>query len=456
MNAQEIFLAQRRFFVSGETISPAFRKEQLKKLRRVLRDNEKLLYEAIYKDFRKSEFETYATELGLIYDEIRIAISKAGTWSAPKWVPTNLVNLPGKSRLIPEPLGNTLIIGAWNYPYQLTLSPLVPAIAAGNTAILKPSELAPHTSQVMAKIINSAFPKEYIYVAEGGIEETSKLLEQPFNKIFFTGSTRVGKIVMAAAAKNLTQVTLELGGKSPAIVAADANLQMAAKRIAWGKFLNAGQTCIAPDYLLVHSSVRDKLLQMIVAETEKNLGQDPKLSEAYVRIINQSHFNRLSALIEQDRLYYGGKISPQDNYISPTILFPYSFGGKAMEDEIFGPILPVIEFNDINEVISEIKQRPSPLALYLFSSSVKIKKQILAMIPFGGGAVNETIMHITNPSLPFGGRGYSGTGNYHGKAGFDAFTHYKSVLQKTTLFELPLKYPPYKDWKLKIIKWLMG
>lgn len=455
MKASEIIKLQKSFFLSHQTKSILFRKEQLKKFKKVLKENESLLYEAIDKDFGKSVYETYETELSIIYHEINLAIKKVKNWSMPRRVSTNLANFPGKSRIIPEPYGNTLVIGAWNYPYQLALVPAVSSIAAGNTVIIKPSELAPHTSAIMAKVINENFDTEFLYVKEGGVTETTELLEQKFDKIFFTGSTRVGKIVYQAAAKNLTPVTLELGGKSPTFVFPDTNLKMAAKRIAWGKFLNAGQTCVAPDYVLVHKDVKEKFLNELKNQVIKIQCENPKGSETYVRIINKPNFERLTWLIEKDKIFYGGDTDEKDLYISPTILHNVTFEDKVMEDEIFGPILPVIEFNNVDEAIAQVRKLTNPLSLYLFTNKTKIRKKILKEISFGGGCVNDTIMHLSNPKLPFGGVEYSGMGDYHGKAGFNAFSHHKSILYKGLWFEPFLKYKPYSKFKMKLLRWVI-
>lgn len=455
MEAKEIINLQKDYFYSNKTKLISFRIEKLLKFRKILKDNEPLLYEAIDKDFGKSVYETYETELSLIYHEINTAIKKVKSWSKPKKVTTNLANFPGKSRIYPEPYGNTLVIGAWNYPYQLTLVPVVSAIAAGNTAIIKPSELASHTSAAMCKLINENFDPGYLYVKEGGIPETSDLLNQKFDKIFFTGSTTVGRIVYQAAAKNLTPVTLELGGKSPTFVFPDCNLKMTAKRIAWGKFLNGGQTCVAPDYVLVHKDIKEKFLTELKNQIVKILGEDPKGSKAYVRIINKANFNRLTYLIDKDKIFFGGKTDEENLFISPTILTNVSFDSKVMEDEIFGPILPIIEFDNLDDVIQRVKNRPKPLSLYVFTTNTKLKKRIINDISFGGGCVNDTIMHLTNPKLPFGGVGFSGTGNYHAKAGFLAFSHQKSVLYKGTWFEPFLKYRPYTKLNMKILKWII-
>ncbi len=455
MTATEILKKQRDFFHSHQTYSIKFRIEQLKKFRSILKENEDLLYEAIDKDFGKSKYETYITELSLIYHELNLAIKKVRKWSRPKYVWTNLANFPGKSRIIPEPFGNALIIGAWNYPYQLTLVPAITALAAGNTVVLKPSELAKHTSEIMTELINKNFDPGIMYVKEGGVKETTELLSERFDKIFFTGSTAVGKIVAKAAAEHLSEVTLELGGKSPVFVLPDASLKMTAKRIAWGKFLNAGQTCVAPDYVLVHKDIKDQFLQELREQVNKIHDGDPKGKETYVRIINERHFNRLNELIHTDKIYCGGETDEEHLYISPTILDNISFEDKVMEDEIFGPILPVIEFSELDEVIKKVKSRPNPLALYVFTKKRKLKEKLIKEISFGGGSVNDTILHLSNSKLPFGGKGYSGTGNYHGKAGFDTFSHKKSILFKGLWFEPFLKYAPYSKWKMKILKWII-
>ena len=451
-NYNAIITSQNRFFETGKTKEINFRKMQLKKLLTVLQKNEKLLCDALWTDLHKPEFEAYATELGIIYGEIREAISKLKSWSRPKKVATNLPNLPGSSFILPEPFGTALIIGAWNYPYYLTLGPLVGAMAAGNTIILKPSELTPSCSAALTKIINENFDPAYLKVAQGGIPETTELLKQKFDYIFYTGSTRVGKIIYKAAAENLTPVTLELGGKSPCIVDKDAALKVAAKRIAWGKFINAGQTCIAPDYLLVHESVKDELLGYISQNIFEFYGANPQESPDFLRIVNLHNFNRLAGLIEKDKIYFGGKTDASDLYVSPTILDKVSWDDKVMGDEIFGPILPVLTFSRLEEAIKDVIKRPKPLALYYFSKDKKKQKQVLNQISFGGGTINDTILHISNSNLPFGGVGNSGIGNYHGKAGFDTFSHHKSIMKRATWIDLPLKYPPYSTTKLNLVK----
>jgi aldehyde dehydrogenase (NAD+) len=447
-----VFEKQQRFFHNNKTKDLNFRKEQLEKLLTVLKENEEQLYDAIYKDFGKSSFETYTTELALIYHEIKLALRKLKQWSKPKRVSTNLANFPAKSYIIPEPYGNALIIGAWNYPYQLSLLPAVPAIAAGNTVLIKPSELSRNTSAVMADIINKNFNEEFFFVQEGDAETARELLSLNFNKFFFTGSTRIGKIVMKAAAEHLSSVTLELGGKNPTIIMDDANLKMAAKRLAWAKFLNAGQTCIAPDYIIIQKNIKNEFLNLLVQNILKNQGEKPEESDAYLKIINEKHFDRLVSLINKDKIFYGGLTNREKRYISPTILHNVSLNDKIMEEEIFGPILPIIDFENINDAIKEIKTKPKPLSFYLFTNDRKLKKKLMNELSFGGGSVNDAVMYFANSNLPFGGVGSSGTGAYHGEAGFKEFSHFKSVLIKANWFEPFIKYPPYSNFKKRMLK----
>ncbi len=449
-----IVTAQRKFFQTNITKEVDFRISQLKKLESLLRENETMLHEAIYTDFKKSAFESYTTEISLLYHDIKEAIKKLPKWSKKKRVRTNLVNLPARSYVIPEPLGVSLIIGAWNYPYQLSLAPAIAAIAAGNTVILKPSELPEHTSRAMAKLINENFDPHFFRVIEGGVPETTELLNQKFDKIFFTGSVPVGKIVYQAAAKNLTPVTLELGGKSPAIITEDCNLKMTVKRLIWGKFLNAGQTCIAPDYVAVHTSVKSDFLELAKKEIEDSKFKVEE--DNYVQIINDAHVARLIKLIATDKVYTGGKYNLDARIIEPTILTDITFEDAIMQDEIFGPILPVLEYDDLDAIIAKIKERPKPLACYVFTKDKMVKQKILNQISFGGGAVNDTVMHITNSHMGFGGVGDSGIGAYHGEHGFRAFSHYKGILDKPTWIEPNLKYHPHTKSKLKWIKRLMG
>ena len=455
MKIQEVHRKQQDFFNTNKTKDIYFRIEQLKKFKKVLIENEALLYEAIYQDFGKSEFETYVSELSLIYHEINHLIKNIKKWSRPKNVSTGFANFPAKSYIIPEPLGVTLVIGAWNYPYQLSLVPTISSLAAGNTVILKPSELPAKTSEVMAKIVNDNFSNDYFCVFEGGVEETTEILTYRFDKIFFTGSIPVGKIVYEAAAKHLTPVTLELGGKSPTFVLSDTDINMSAKRIVWAKFLNAGQTCVAPDYILVDKSIELKFLEALKSEIEHYHQNRDDISENYLRIINTEHFDRLSKLIDEDKIFFGGYTNRENRFISPTILQNITFDDTVMENEIFGPILPVLAFTDLDEAIKRVKERPKPLACYIYTKNRKTVRRLLKEISFGGGAVNDSLMHLTNSNLPFGGVGSSGIGSYHGKSGFDTFSHSKSILDKPFWLESNLKYPPYSKLKFKLIKWLL-
>ena len=454
MNYTNIINKQRKFFNTNQTKDLDYRIKQLKKLKKLFKDNEQLFYDAIYKDFKKSEFETYTAELSFLYDEINTIIKRLPKWAKKKPKRTNLVNLPAKSYTIAEPLGVCLVMGAWNYPYQLSLLPMISAIGAGNTVILKPSEIPSATSKMMASLINANFDTKYLHVIEGGIPETTELLKEKFDKIFFTGSTSVGRIVYQAAAKHLTPVTLELGGKSPAIITKDVNIKETAKRIIWAKFLNAGQTCIAPDYILVEKEIENKLLK---AFKEQVLAFEYAYeNNNYVQIINDKNFNRLTNLIDKEKIFQGGDSDSKKRFIAPTILSDISFEDEIMKDEIFGPILPVISFSNLDTVISKIKAKPKPLALYIFTKNKQIKNKILHEVSFGGGAINDAIMHIANNNLAFGGVGESGMGSYHGEAGFQDFSHIKNILQKPFGFEPNFKYSPYTIKKLSWIKRIMG
>lgn len=447
---QELVNKQRRFFNSNETKDINFRIKQLKKLKLLLQENEQRMEEAIYADFSKSAFDNYSTEIALLYLEINDAVKKIKKWALRKRVPTDLVNLPGRSYILPEPLGVSLIIGAWNYPYQLSFAPAIAAIAAGNTVILKPSELPANTSRLMAEIVNQNFEPEFFRVVEGGVVETQQLLEQRFDKIFFTGSVPVGRIVYQAAAKHLTPVTLELGGKSPAFILDDKNLNMYVKRLVWAKFVNAGQTCIAPDYILVKRSLKDKFIQQLVAEIKKE--QFSIENQNYVQIINEKNMKRLIGYINQDKVVFGGNYDMQTRVIEPTVMDEVSFDDAVMQEEIFGPILPVIPFESLDEMIAEVKRREKPLSCYVFTHDKKLRNKIMHEVSFGGGCVNDAIMHISNNKLPFGGVGESGIGSYHGEFGFRTFSHYKSILDKPTWFEAGLKYFPHSAAKFNLMK----
>ena len=451
----ELVQSQLDYFNSNITKDADFRIRQLKHLKSVLKSNEELLDEAIYKDFKKSSFENYVTELSLIYHEINIAMGNLKDWAKRKNAGTPVSMAPGSSYILPEPLGVTLTIGAWNYPYQLSIAPVVAALAAGNTAIIKPSELALNTSHAMASVINDNFDSQYLHVIEGGVEETTALLNEKFNKIFYTGSGNVGRIIMGAAAKHLTPVTLELGGKSPAFVFNDASLKIAAKRLVWAKFLNGGQTCVAPDYLLVEKGMKEKLIEEIQKQILKYHGENPKESEGFVRIINPRHFDRIMKLIDKDKVVIGGESNREELYIAPTVMDNVNYDDAVMQEEIFGPILPIIEFEDLDWAIKMVKDRDKPLALYVFGSSSKNTDKIFHEISFGGGAVNDAVMHLANANLPFGGVGESGMGSYHGKAGFDSFSHFKSIYSHSTMLEPNLKYTPYTKNKFKVMRLML-
>lgn len=445
---------QRLYFNSNRTKPVAFRKEQLIKLRSALKNSEQALIEAVYKDFGKGNFNTFLTEFSGLYAELDNAIRNVKKWARVKRISTNILNSPGSSYQIPEPLGVCLVIGAWNYPINLALAPAIGAIAAGNTVVLKPSELTFHTSEILAKMIRENFDPSFLTVVTGGISETTALLAEKFDKIFFTGSVPVGRIVYQAAVKNLTPVTLELGGKSPLIIAEDANLKICVKRLVWGKFVNAGQTCVVPDYVYIHNSIEKKFLDMLKEEIEH--AQFSIKNDNYAQIITEKHLDRLINLIDPAKVITGGKYNRSERTLEPTVLNNISIDDPIMDDEIFGPVLPVLSYGDINDVISYIKSKPKPLALYLFTESSRLRRKVLKEISFGGGGINEVLMHFSNDNLPFGGVGNSGMGSYHGEAGFSSFTHYKSILQKNTLFEFPLKYYPYRKWKVSIIKRLVG
>lgn len=446
--------AQRDFFWSDATKPIDFRLQQLKKLKSVIKAHEDEMIAGIALDFKKSEFDTYTNELALLYHDLDEAIRKLKSWSRIRRVGTNMINFPARSYIIPEPLGVALVIGAWNYPYQLSLAPIIPAIAAGCTVILKPSELPSNTSRIMANMIANNFDPNYLAVVEGDVETTTTLLEQRFDKIFFTGSTTVGRIVYQAAAKHLTPVTLELGGKSPAFITESCDMKMSVKRLVWAKFLNSGQTCIAPDYILVHHKVKQAFLDALSAEMKKN--EFSFEAGTLVQIINDKNVDRLAKLIDPTKVYAGGRVDRESRYVEPTILNDVSFDDPVMQEEIFGPILPIIVYDDLTEAIHQVKRLPKPLSCYVFTNDSKIKKRILQELSFGGGAVNDAVMHITNPKLPFGGVGNSGMGAYHGEAGFKSFTHYKSVLDKPTWIEFGFKYYPRTASKLNIIKRFFG
>lgn len=448
---------QERFYHSGKTRDVEFRLEQLSKLRAAIQEYETRILDALAADMKKPQFEAYVSEVGFIYQEINYVLKHLNRWTKPQRVSTPLLHQPGSSRIYTEPKGEVLIISPWNYPFQLLISPMIGAIAAGNCVVLKPSEIAPHTSRVVRDMIQSHFPEEFVAVFEGGVEITQQLLNERFDHIFFTGSTAVGKMIMAAAAKHLTPVTLELGGKSPCIVDSETNVEVTARRIVWGKYFNAGQTCVAPDYLYVHSSVKGKLLNALQAQIKDFYGDNPAQSPDYARIINDRHFNRLRSLLAKGTPIVGGQTQEQERYIAPTILDHVTWQDPIMQEEIFGPILPILEYQDLSEVIQNVRIQPKPLALYFFSTNHDNQRKVLENLSFGGGCINDTIVHLSNPDLPFGGIGDSGMGNYHGRKSFEAFSHTKSVLKKSFFADIKLRYPKYGGklwWVKKLLPWI--
>ncbi|MDR6553909.1 aldehyde dehydrogenase (NAD+) [Paenibacillus qinlingensis] len=451
MAIRELMEQQKKYYHTGATRGLDFRLAQLRKLKQAIVDRESEIIQALRTDLNKSEKEAYAFEISIVYQEIAHVIKHLKRWMKPKKVKTPMTHSGSRSYMIPEPLGAALIIAPWNYPFMLAFDPLVGAIAAGNTVVLKPSELAPAVSAVMTSLLRATFEPQYIAVVEGGVEASSELLEQPFDKIFFTGSVAVGKIVMEAASKRLTRVTLELGGKSPCIVHHDAQLKLAAQRIAFGKYSNAGQTCVAPDYLLVHRSVEDKLLAYLQEAIQSFYGDKPLLSPEYGKIISRRHYERLQHFMKDGKVVIGGDANDQTLQIEPTVLEAVTWDMPVMQEEIFGPILPILTYDSLDEVVGLIQARPKPLALYVFSEDKKVQDALLERISFGGGCVNDTLMHFGSTHLPVGGVGESGMGSYHGEMSFHIFSHMKSILKQTTMFDIPFRYPSSK-MGLKIIR----
>lgn len=454
MNEAEDIRHLKSFYESGVTRGIPFRTEQLSQLLLALTTYENKIIEALAADLGKSPFESYATEIGLVRDEIRLHRRKLKAWTRQQKQSTPLTALPAKSYTVARPLGVSLIISPWNYPLQLALMPLTSAISAGNCAAIKPSEYSVSTSALLEEMICKYFDQAYIKVFTGGQETSQNLLYQGFDHIFFTGSTRVGKIVMRAAAEQLIPVTLELGGKSPCIVDQNTNIRQAAKRIVWGKCINAGQTCIAPDYVLVHRAIKQELLNEMKKATSLFFGSNPIDSIDYPRIVNRANYNRLQQLMQDGTLVYGGQTNENLMIIAPTLIDEPQLDSPLMNEEIFGPLLPVISFENTHEAIQFVRNKPNPLALYIFSHDKHFQKQVMQNIQAGGITLNDTLMHFTNAALPFGGIGNSGIGNYHGKAGFEAFSHRQSVMKRATWIDIPVRYPPYGQ-KIKLLKWLM-
>ncbi|MCL4578917.1 aldehyde dehydrogenase [Staphylococcus aureus] len=450
---EQKFYDSKAFFNTQQTKDISFRKDQLKKLSKAIKSYESDILEALYTDLGKNKVEAYATEIGITLKSIKNARKELKNWTKTKNVDTPLYLFPTKSYIKKEPYGTVLIIAPFNYPFQLVFEPLIGAIAAGNTAIIKPSELTPNVARVIKRLINETFDANYIEVIEGGTEETQTLIHLPFDYVFFTGSENVGKIVYQAASENLVPVTLEMGGKSPVIVDETANIKVASERICFGKFTNAGQTCVAPDYILVHESVKDDLITALSKTLREFYGQNIQQSPDYGRIVNLKHFHRLTSLLNsaQMNIVFGGHSDEDERYIEPTLLDRVTSDSAIMQEEIFGPILPILTYQSLDEAIAFIHQRPKPLSLYLFSEDENATQRVINELSFGGGAINDTLMHLANPKLPFGGVGASGIGRYHGKYSFDTFTHEKSYIFKSTRLESGVHLPPYKG-KFKYIK----
>jgi aldehyde dehydrogenase (NAD+) len=449
--------ALKDYFNTGATQTYAFRLLQLERLKKAVMDSEKILYEALHADLKKTDEDAWATEVGFFLSELNHTIKHLQEWMQPKSVATNLVNMPSSSYTIQEPLGVVCIIAPWNYPFQLLFTPLIGAIAGGNCAVLKPSEFAPATAKVMAKIVDDLFPNNYMLYLEGnGATVLPPLLtENRFDHIFYTGSTAVGKIIYKYAVEQLVPVTLELGGKSPAVITADANLRVAARRLASPKFSNCGQMCIAPDYILVPTDLKDKLIKELIIAIQSFYGAEAEASEHYGKIINDKQWLRITSYLSEGEIVYGGKSNREKLFIEPTIMTGIHADAKIMQDEIFGPILPILTYTSKEEALAIIQKNPNPLAFYVFTENKVDEQYWLTNVPSGGACVNNATMHITNHELPFGGRGFSGTGGYHGKLSFDTFTHTKSVLKTPTWIDPSFKYPPYKG-KAWLLKRLIG
>ena len=454
MTEQEIatiLAKQHAFFASGRTIPVSFRQAQLHKLKRSMFAHENDLNEALQKDLGKSRMESYMCEVGLTLSELTWMQRHLGSLSAEKRVPTPLAQFAARSFRSPSPYGTVLIMSPWNYPVLLTLEPLIDAIAAGNTAIVKPSAYAPYTCEVMKQIIEECYPQSYVAVVTGGRAENQTLLQQRFDMIFFTGGKTVGREVLRHAAEYLTPVTLELGGKSPCIVDSSAKIKLAARRIVFGKYLNCGQTCVAPDYVLCDKTIRDELVLAIQAEIRRQFGAAPLENPNYGKIVNRKHFERLLGLIDERKLVCGGQNNPDTLRIAPTVLTDVTWEDAIMGEEIFGPILPVLTFDTLEEAIQTVEARPHPLALYFFSENKTAQSQVLNCCRFGGGCINDTIIHLATSAMPFGGVGESGMGGYHGKAGFETFSHYRSIVDKKTWMDLPIRYQNYTALKEKML-----
>ena len=449
---KQIVDAQRKFFYTGATLNVDYRLTAFKKLKTSVLSHEKEINEALKKDLGKSAFESYMCETGLVSSELSYMIKHTRTFAKEKTVFTPLAQFHSRSYKKPSPYGVTLIMSPWNYPFMLTIEPLIDAVAAGNTAVLKPSAYSPHTSDIIKLIVEECFQPEYVSVVMGGREENTCLLEEHFDYIFFTGSPAVGKEVMRNASRRLTPVTLELGGKSPCIVEKTANLKLAARRIVFGKYLNCGQTCVAPDYIYCDASVKDELAKRLKKEIVRQFGRAPLTNKNYGKIINGKHFHRIAGLIDRDKIVHGGKINEKTLQIEPTVLDNVNWNDGVMQEEIFGPVLPIVTYHAIDSAIAKINSMPHPLALYIFTSNQKAAKKVTTKCSFGGGCINDVVIHLATSDMGFGGFGESGMGSYHGRDGFNTFSHYKSIVDKKTWIDLPMRYQPYRRINEKLIR----
>ena len=448
---KDILQTQRDFFQTQQTKDIAFRKQSLKRLQEEIVKREDAICDALYADFKKPKFETLAAETQFVLAELNYTLKKIDSWASPTRVSASWMNWPSSDYIYKEPYGAVLVIAPWNYPFQLAIAPLIGAIAAGNTAVVKPSEVTPHTAAIISEIIKAVFDPAHVTVVEGGVEVSQQLLAETWDYIFFTGSPQVGKIVYESAAKHLTPVTLELGGKNPCIVDDTASIALTAKRIVWGKFLNAGQTCIASDYILVHENVKDKLVEALKENITKCYGQNVEASPDFSRMVSDKHYKNLKDMLEGEDILFGGHSNDADYFLSPTLVNEPKMDSKLMEGEIFGPILPVISYKTEDDIHKYITNYGKPLAAYVFSNNKKFQQKIINTYSFGGGAINDTVIQITNKRLPFGGVGQSGIGAYHGKITFDIFSHHKAIIKKANWFEAPVRYPPY-NVPIKFVK----
>ncbi len=448
---KQIIQSQKRFFETGKTRDISFIKVKLKLLKESIISNEDVIHQALYKDLKKPKFEAYISEFAILISEIDILLNNLSKWSKPKKVHASKLNFPSKDYIYSEPYGTVLVISPWNYPFQLAISPVISAIASGNTVVLKPSEVSSHTGLIIKTILSEIFNDAQLYVELGGVSETTKLLKERWDYIFFTGSVAVGKIIAKAAAVHLTPVKLELGGKNPCIVDESADLKLTAKRLVWGKFLNAGQTCIAPDYVLVNNQIKADLVKLIKTEIFKAYGEDPEISPNYPRIVNANNLQRLISMLEDAEILLGGNSNISDNYLSPTLVNNPKLDSKLMEEEIFGPILPILDYKTEKDIEYILKSYEKPLGFYVFSKNKAFYNSLIKKYSFGGGAVNDTMIHFGNPRLPFGGVGESGIGAYRGHFGYETFTHKKGITFKANWLDIPLRYAPYKN-KLKLLK----